>query len=128
MSKTTTFARTRADGTLVEVMPDGSEVPMPTPGPLPAMTAAEVHAAALADPDAQPWTPEQLAKARRVPRAKTLRRALGLTQEEFAAARLSQGDRWQPRGRAICLRGSASHKTSSALNWRPGRNRFPEMP
>ena len=30
-------------------------------------------------------TPEQMAKARRVPRVKTLRRTLGLTQEEFAA-------------------------------------------
>ena len=29
-------------------------------------------------------TPEELASARRVPSAKTLRRALGLTQEEFA--------------------------------------------
>ena len=30
-------------------------------------------------------TPEQLRTARRVPRTKTLRRALALTQEEFAA-------------------------------------------
>ncbi len=30
-------------------------------------------------------TAEQLAKTRRIPRVKTLRRALGLTQEEFAA-------------------------------------------
>ena len=49
------------------------------------MTDAEVEAAALADPDAQPMTPEQLAKARRVPRVKTLRRALGLTLPEFVA-------------------------------------------
>ena len=49
------------------------------------MTEAEIHAAAMADPDARPMTPEQMAKARRVPRVKTLRRALGLTQEEFAA-------------------------------------------
>jgi putative transcriptional regulator len=44
-----------------------------------------VAAAAAADPDARPMTPEQLAKARRIPRVRTLRRALGLTQEEFAA-------------------------------------------
>jgi putative transcriptional regulator len=50
-----------------------------------ALTDAEVHAAALADPDAQPLTEERLARMKRVPRAKTLRRALGLTQEEFAA-------------------------------------------
>jgi putative transcriptional regulator len=49
-----------------------------------ALTDAEVHAAALADPDAQPLTEERLAHMKRVPRARTLRRALGLTQEEFA--------------------------------------------
>jgi putative transcriptional regulator len=50
-----------------------------------ALTDEQVHAAALADPDAQPLTEERLARMKRVPRAKTLRRALGLTQEEFAA-------------------------------------------
>lgn len=50
-----------------------------------ALTDEKVHAAALADPDAQPLTEERLARMKRVPRARTLRRALGLTQEEFAA-------------------------------------------
>ena len=50
-----------------------------------AMTDAEVHAAALRDPDARPLTDEESARMKRVPRAKTLRRALGLTQEEFAS-------------------------------------------
>jgi putative transcriptional regulator len=49
------------------------------------MTDDEVTAAALADPDARPASAEQLRQARRVPRTKTLRRALHLTQEEFAA-------------------------------------------
>src|SRR3982074_2323034 len=49
-----------------------------------ALTEEQVHAAALADPDAQPLTPERLAKMRRVARTKSLRRALGLSQEEFA--------------------------------------------
>jgi putative transcriptional regulator len=49
------------------------------------MTESEIAAAANADPDARPMTPEQLREAKRVPRVKTLRRALGLTQEEFAA-------------------------------------------
>jgi putative transcriptional regulator len=49
------------------------------------MTEAEVEAAAAADPDARPMTPEELSTVRRVPRVKTLRRALGLTQQEFAA-------------------------------------------
>lgn len=50
-----------------------------------AMSEEEVRAAALADPDAQPLTPERLALMRRTPRARSLRRALGLSQEEFAA-------------------------------------------
>jgi putative transcriptional regulator len=50
-----------------------------------AMTEAEIHAAAMKDPDAQPMTDEELARAKPVPRTKTLRRALGLTQAEFAA-------------------------------------------
>ncbi len=49
-----------------------------------ALTDEEVHTAALADPDAQPWTEEQLAKARRTPRIKIIRRVLKLTQEEFS--------------------------------------------
>jgi putative transcriptional regulator len=74
----------RRDGTLVRVNPDGTEQPLPVE-PMRPMTEAEIAAAAAADPDAQPFTPEELAKARRVPRVKTLRRALALTQEEFAA-------------------------------------------
>ena len=49
-----------------------------------AMSDAERHAAALADPDAQPLTPERLARMKRTPQAKVIRRALGLSQEEFA--------------------------------------------
>jgi putative transcriptional regulator len=49
-----------------------------------ALTDEEVHAAALADPDAQPWTEERLAKAKVTPRIKIVRRALRLTQEEFS--------------------------------------------
>ena len=50
-----------------------------------ALTDAEVHAAALEDPDAQPLSDEVLARMKQVPRIRTLRRALGLTQEKFAA-------------------------------------------
>ena len=49
------------------------------------MTEAEIQAAALRDPEAQPLTDADMARMRRVPRVKTLRRALGLTQEEFSA-------------------------------------------
>ena len=50
-----------------------------------AMTDEEIHAAALADPDAQPLTPERLARMRRKPQEQVIRRALGLSREEFAA-------------------------------------------
>ena len=50
-----------------------------------AMTEEQIHAAAVADPDAQPLTPERLAGMSQSPRLKIIRRALGLTQEEFAA-------------------------------------------
>ena len=49
-----------------------------------AMSDEQVAAAALADVDAQPMTDAEFAAAPRVPRARTVRRALGLTQEEFA--------------------------------------------
>jgi len=52
---------------------------------LDAMTAKEKHGTALSDPDAQPITKEKWKRMKRVPRARTLRRALGLSQEEFAA-------------------------------------------
>lgn len=53
---------------------------------LDAMTDKEVMAAARSDPDAQPLTPEQFAKMRRVSRVKVLRQRLGMTQAEFAEA------------------------------------------
>ena len=86
-SKNIIRAKPQSDGTLVQVLPDGSTKPLEDKtdwARLRAMTDEEVTAAALADPDAQPLTAEQLSTARRVPRTKTLRRALHLTQEEFA--------------------------------------------
>jgi putative transcriptional regulator len=65
MSKTTTYSRT--DKTLRP------------------MSAAEVEKAAWSDPDAQPLTPADLRGMKRVPQVKVIRRALELTQEEFAA-------------------------------------------
>ena len=49
------------------------------------MSEEEVLAAALSDPDAKPFSAAQLARMKHTPRAKLIRRALGLTQEEFAA-------------------------------------------
>lgn len=81
MSKTSITARIRPDGRVVKIAHDGSETAFPA-RPMRPMTEAQV--AAAADPDARPMSPEQLRRARRVPRVKTLRRALGFTQEEFA--------------------------------------------
>ena len=83
MSKKTTTGKIQSDGTIVEVLADGTERLFPDT-PMRPMTEAEIEAAALADPDARPMTAEELQTARRVPRTRTLRRALGLTQEEFA--------------------------------------------
>ena len=55
-----------------------------TSDPLRPMTPEQIEAAAHADPDAQPLTPADLRRMRRTPQAKIIRRALGLTQEEFA--------------------------------------------
>ena len=52
---------------------------------LDAMTEEKAHAAAVNDPDARPLTEADFARLRPVPRVRTLRRALALTQEEFAA-------------------------------------------
>jgi putative transcriptional regulator len=50
-----------------------------------AMSEEERHQAALSDPDALPATEAQLARARRVPSVRALRKKLGLSQAEFAA-------------------------------------------
>jgi putative transcriptional regulator len=83
MSKTTTTAKIRSDGKVVKVAQNGLETDFPGTSMRP-MTEAQIKAAAAADPDARPMTPAELARAKRVPRVKTLRRALGFTQEEFA--------------------------------------------
>jgi putative transcriptional regulator len=48
------------------------------------MTDAQIHAAALADPDAQPLSPERLTRMKRTPQVRVTRRALGLSQEDFS--------------------------------------------
>ena len=50
-----------------------------------ALTDEEVEAAARSDPDAQPLTSERMKRMKRTPQVKIIRRALKLSQEEFAA-------------------------------------------
>lgn len=49
-----------------------------------AMTDDQRHAAALIDPDAKPLTQDDFKRMKKTSRAKIIRRALGLSQEEFA--------------------------------------------
>src|SRR5690349_8985983 len=84
MSKTSTFIKMQNDGTMVRIKPDGTEEKIAV-SPVTSRSDEAVTEAALRDPDAQPLTEADLARMKRVPRVKTLRRALGLTQEEFAA-------------------------------------------
>ncbi len=51
---------------------------------LDSMTAGERSAAAHADRDAQPLTQSDLKRMKNTPQVKVIRRALALTQEEFA--------------------------------------------
>jgi putative transcriptional regulator len=49
------------------------------------MSVEERRAAALADPDAQPLTDEDMDRMVRVPQVRMIRRALKLSQEDFSA-------------------------------------------
>ena len=85
-NENTIVAKLKSDGTVVQVLPNGSTGPLRDETDwdrLRAMTDEEVTTAANADPDAQLLIPDRFP---RVPRTKTIRRALGLTQEEFALA------------------------------------------
>ena len=55
-----------------------------TPEPARRRTKSEIEQAALADPDAQPLSAADLERMPRTPRLRVIRRALDLTQEEFA--------------------------------------------
>lgn len=75
MSKTDTFVRNTGDGRKTPIRPRK----------LAPMTDAEVEARAASDPDNPPLDEYDAEQLKAVPRVKTLRRALGLTQDAFAA-------------------------------------------
>jgi putative transcriptional regulator len=82
MSKSTTIAKICRSG-LVRIKPDGTEEALDTP-PLAPLSATEIEAAAARDHENPAFTEARPGQLRPVPRVKTLRRALALTQEEFA--------------------------------------------
>jgi len=53
--------------------------------PMRPMTQEQIDAAAMSDPDSRPLTPADFARMKRTPQVKIIRRALGLSQDDFAA-------------------------------------------
>ena len=84
MNKTTTIVRMRRNAKLVRVKSDGAERAVDI-APLAPMTAVEIEAVAVRDHENPPLRDALPGQLRPIPRVKTLRRALALTQEEFAA-------------------------------------------
>ncbi|MGC4108491.1 MAG: hypothetical protein QM753_19380 [Thermomicrobiales bacterium] len=81
-------ARLLDDGTVVQVMPDGSTQPFAPETDwerLDAMTEEEIEANALSDPDNPPLTDEQLANAWRPRDLRAARLRYNMSQGEFAA-------------------------------------------
>jgi putative transcriptional regulator len=75
------------DGTVVQILPDGSTRPIESRtnwARVEAMTEEEIEANALSDPDNPPLTDEELARMRPVPNPRRIRERLKLTQEQFA--------------------------------------------
>jgi putative transcriptional regulator len=73
----------RGNRGLVRVKADGAEEALDTP-PLAALRADEIEAIASRDHENPPLSDARPGQLRALPRVKTLRRALALTQEEFA--------------------------------------------
>jgi putative transcriptional regulator len=84
MNKTTTIVRMSRNGKLVRIKQSGTEEPLDTPR-LTRWSAERIETAAARDRENPPLTATRRSNLRLVPRVKTLRRALALTQEEFAA-------------------------------------------
>ncbi len=83
----TVRARILPDGSVVQVLHDGSTVPLERRSDwarVAAMTDEEAEANALSDPDNPPITKAELARMRPVPNPREIRRRLHMTQEQFA--------------------------------------------
>lgn len=81
-------ARLLPDGTVVQVLPDGSTRPVVDTtdyARLDAMTEEEIEANALSDPDNRPLSDEELAKFHLAYDPQRVREKLQMTQKQFAA-------------------------------------------
>ena len=83
MKKTSTTVKMARDGGLGRVV--GGRRKVLRSAEAREMSEDEIRSAAKADPDNLPLTKKDLALMKRAPRIRTLRRALSLTQEQFAA-------------------------------------------
>ncbi len=86
---TTIIAKHLPEGTLVQVMPDGTTKPMHDTtdwAAVDALTDDEIEAAARSDPDAQPISAEALARSLEGPPPRVVRQRLKLSREQFCAA------------------------------------------
>jgi putative transcriptional regulator len=84
----TIVARVLPDGSLVEVMPDGSTRPLEDLtdwAAIDSLTDEQILAAALDDPDARPIVEGRTGNIRRGPHPRFLRMKLRLSREEFAS-------------------------------------------
>ena len=83
MKKTSTTVKMARDGVLGRVV--GGRRKVLRSAEAREMSEDEIRSAAKADPGNLPLTKKDLALMKRAPRIRTLRRALSLTQEQFAA-------------------------------------------
>ena len=82
MKKTSTTVKMARDGALTRIVAGRKKVIKPAKPR--EMKEDEILAPARADPDSQPLTKKDIGRMKIVPRVRTLRRALSLTQEQFA--------------------------------------------
>jgi putative transcriptional regulator len=85
----TVYAKHLPDGTLVQVLPDGTTRPLPGGrtdwARLREMTEEDIEYNALMDPDFEPFlTDEDREKIKTLPDPKRIRKTLKLTQKEFS--------------------------------------------
>ncbi len=84
MTNRTTVVRLGPKGEVIKIRSDGTEEILEVERG-PEWSDEQIEAAAAKDPDNPPLTPAQRARLHRVPRVKTLRWEMGLSQEEFAS-------------------------------------------